>query len=386
MSTTDAATAPPVLRTLLPLLVAGTLGRLPSVTLPIASLLLVADRTSLTRGGLASGAVSLGAGTIGLVAGRRLDGSRARQVLVVLSVLHVPAVAAFIAVASSANDALLVMVSLVAGATVAPVGPVVRALLAQRTDPTSARQVFAYDSMSVEVTWIGGPLLVSAMVLLSGPAVAVALSPLLGAVGVVAVARQPARRVIDVDGTGRWVVRSVVQLVLAFALAGTAFRAVTIAITEVARLQGNEAASGVLIAVWAMGSLLGGFLLSRYRFPPPHVLGIFLAVSIGLVGLGASSIWLTGVLAFLSGIPTAPFVSGLNVLVATAVAEMAHARAFAAMQAAATVMSAVGAAAGGAVIDRFGPAAVSIPSAALLLGAAALSRSPRAVWACQHRT
>ena len=79
-------------------------------------------------------------------------------------------------------------------------------------------------------------------------------------------------------------------------------------------------------------------------------------------------------LAFVSGIPTAPFISGLNMLVATAVAEMAHARAFAAMQAAATVMSAVGAAAGGAVIDRFGPAAVSIPSAALLFGAAALSR------------
>ena len=43
------------------------------------------------------------------------------------------------------------------------------------------------------------------------------------------------------------------------------------------------------------------------------------------------------------------------------------------MQAAATVMAAVGAAAGGAAIDRWGPAAVSVPSAMLLLGAAALS-------------
>ena len=71
--------------------------------------------------------------------------------------------------------------------------------------------------------------------------------------------------------------------------------------------------------------------------------------------------------------PTAPFVSGLNALVTRIAAEAAHARAFAAMQAATTVMAAVGAAAGGAAIDRWGPAAISIPSAALLLGAAALS-------------
>lgn len=63
------------LKPLVPLLVAGTLGRLPAVTLPIASLLLVADRSNLTRGGLASGAVSLGSGGIGVLVGRHLTAS-----------------------------------------------------------------------------------------------------------------------------------------------------------------------------------------------------------------------------------------------------------------------------------------------------------------------
>ena len=247
----------------------------------------------------------------------------------------------------------------------------VRALLAQRTPREHVQKVFAYDSMSVEVTWVGGPLLVSGAILIGGSAWAVALSPVLSAVGVAAIARQPARGTPHLEPTGRWLTRPVLQLVIAFALAGTAFRAVTIAVTEVARLHGHDEWSGALIAFWAVGSLLGGWVSARRGLPP--LPGAFLALSIGLIGVGRSSIWLTGVLAFVSGVPTAPFVSGLNALVSRIAAEAAHARAFAAMQAAATVMAAVGAALGGAAIDRWGPAAVSIPSAVLLLGAAALS-------------
>ena len=361
------------LRALLPLLVAGTLGRLPSVTLPIGALLLVADRSNLTRGGLASGAVSLGAGGIGVFVGRYLDSRRAARVLGLLALLHVPAIAAFIALASTRNSLLLAGIAFVAGASVPPVGPVVRALLAQRSDHTNIQKVFAYDSMSVEVTWIGGPLLVSAAILIGGPAFAVALSPVLAAIGVAAVARQPSRGTAYLGATGRWLTRPVLKLVIAFALAGTAFRAVTIAVTEVARLHGHDEWSGALIAVWAVGSLIGGWIAARRGLPSLPLLGAGIAISIGLVGVGRASIWLTGVLVFVSGIPTAPFVSGLNALVTRVAAETAHARAFAAMQGAATVMAAVGAAAGGAAIDRWGPAAVSIPSALLLLGAAALS-------------
>ena len=363
----------PPLKALLPLLVAGTLGRLPSVTLPIGALLLVADRSNLTRGGLASGAVSLGAGGVGVVVGRHLDSQRAARVLGFLALLHVPAVAAFIALASTRSGLLLATVGFVAGASVPPVGPVVRALLAQQTVPSHTQKVFAYDSMSVEVTWIGGPLLVSGAILIGGPALAVALSPVMAAIGVAAIGRQPSRGTSHLEPTGHWLTRPVLQLVIAFALAGTAFRAVTIAVTEVARQHGHDEWSGALIAIWAVGSLLGGWIAARRGLPSLPLLGVALAISIGLIGVGRSSIWLTGVLVFVSGVPTAPFVSGLNALVTRVAAEAAHARAFAAMQAAATVMAAVGAAAGGAAIDRWGPAAVSVPSAMLLLGAAALS-------------
>ena len=121
-------------RPLLKLLTAGMLGRLPFVTLPVAALLLVDDRIGLGYAGIASGALSLGAGLIGILVGRLLDGPRAGQILAALTAAHIPAVAAFIAWSGTRNLAVLVPLSLAAGFTVPPVAPVVRALLAQRTE------------------------------------------------------------------------------------------------------------------------------------------------------------------------------------------------------------------------------------------------------------
>ncbi len=52
-------------RPLLKLLTVGALGRLPFITLPVAALLLVDERIGLGYAGIASGALSLGAGLIG---------------------------------------------------------------------------------------------------------------------------------------------------------------------------------------------------------------------------------------------------------------------------------------------------------------------------------
>lgn len=364
------------LRPLLTLLFAGTLGRLPFVTLPVAALLLVDDRSGLGRAGLASGAVSLGAGLIGIVVGRRLDGPRSGRLLIALTLAHIPAVALFIAVAGDRRLLVLGPAAFLAGCTVPPVAPVVRALLAQRTRQSDAQRVFAYDSIAVEVTWIGGPLIVSLAVLVAGPALAVALSPLFAAVGVAAVFRQRPGGAREESGSGPWLTRPVVQLLLSFAVAGMAFRVVIIAIAAVAKAQGHADASGLLLSVWAVGSLIGGVMAARGGMPSTFALGMALAATIGAVGLGTGSIWATGALVFVSGVPTAPFVASLNALVSVTVSEHAHARAFAAMQAGSTLFSAAGAAVGGVVIDRFGPAVVCVPAAAIIVLSAVLSRVP----------
>ena len=373
MPTSQPERAPTTSKALLPLLIAGTLGRLPNVTLPLASLLLVADRSNLTRGGLASGAVSLGIGGVGVFVGRHLDSDRAGRVLTLLALSHFPSIAVFIALAGSGNSVLLAAVGFLAGASVPPVGPVVRALLAERASPAETQKVFAWDAMSVEASWIGGPLLVSLAMLIGGPVAAVAISPVLAAVGVVAVVRQPPRRTVQHEASGHWVTPAVIRLIIAFACAGTAFRAVTIAVTEVARSTGHEKLSGPIIAFWASGSLFGAWIVSRRGLKSVPKLGLVLAVLVGMIGLGHSSVWLTALLAFASGLPTAPFIGGLNLLTAKVAAESAHVRAFSAMQAASTVMSAVGAAIGGAAIDRFGPASISVPAALLLAVSARLA-------------
>lgn len=361
------------LRPLVTLLLAGTLGRLPFVTLPVASLLLVADRTSLTRAGLASGALSLGAGLIGLLLGRLLDGPHVKRVLGALALANVPAVAIFVGTASSKSNVLLAATGFLAGSTIPPVAPVVRALLAERTNEADAQRVFAWDAISAEITWIGGPLLVSLATWLAGPVAAVAMSPALGAIGVVAIFGQRSSHRAKAGDAGPWLTRPVVQLLLSFAVVGTAFRAETIQIAAVAKRAGQEGASGVLIAVWAVGSLIGGIVAARRGLAKVPVLGLILAVTVAAVGLGSRSIVLTGLLAFVSGIPVAPYVAGLNALVSRHAPSHAHARAFSAMQAGSTVLASGGAWLGGAAVDRFGPASLAIPAGLLVLVSAGLS-------------
>lgn len=363
-------------RPLLKLLTVGALGRLPFITLPVAALLLVDERIGLGYAGIASGALSLGAGLIGLLVGRLLDGPRAGRVLAALTLAHIPAVAAFIAWSGTRNLAVLLPVSLAAGFTVPPVAPVVRALLAQRTDQADATRVFAFDSIAVEIAWIGGPLLVSIAVILGGPALAVSLSPGFAMIGVAAVYRERPGAGRTPAVAGAWLTRRVVRLLLSFAVTGTGFRLIIIAIAAISTEQGRPDASGVLLAIWAAGGLVGGLWAARGIAASTWQIGVAQAVTLALVGIGTNSIWVTAILVFVSGVPSAPFVAALTTLVSLNVAERAHARAFAAMQAGSTIFAAIGAAAGGELVDRFGPASVTLPAGVLLLVSAALARVP----------
>ncbi len=234
-------------RDLLALVTAGTLGRAPVVVIPIATLLLVADRSTLTLGGFASGAASLGAGVGGLLIGRRLDGSAARWVLTLLAVLHIPAIALFIGVAGSTNRLVLSGAGLVAGITVPPIGPVVRARLAglaADAPPAELRRVFAWDSLSVELSWIGAPLLVSLAIVIGGPALAVAISPVLAAIGIASITTGSMSAARAEPADVRWLTPAMIRLALAFGIMGIGWRIVTIGVTEIARAEGGDRWTG----------------------------------------------------------------------------------------------------------------------------------------------
>ena len=356
-------------RDLISLMVAGTLGRAPVVVIPIATLLLVAHHSTLTLGGFASGAASLGAGLIGMLLGRRLEGGRARAALVVAALLHVPATAAFIAVADSTSRLVLVAVGFVLGLTVPPIGPVVRARmggLAAGAPAAELRRMFAWDSLSVELSWVGAPLLVSLAIVIGGPALAVAISPMLALVGVAATGRGPVAPGAEATAVTSWVSPAVLRLAVAFGLTGIAWRVVTIAVTELARQQGSDRWTGPLIAFWAFGSVVGAWAATRRDMPGVLLLATAVGVTILPLAVSGLSLPVTFVLVFVAGLPTAAFVAALNAVVTEVVEQSAHARAFSMAQAANTIMAAIGAPLAAWAIDDGGTAIVFVSGALLL--------------------
>lgn len=368
------------------LLVAGSFGRLPVVMLPLATYLLVADRNGPAAGGLASGALSLTIGLVGLLYGRLVDRRGTRPVFLATAAAMVPAVAALLA-ASRAGALVAVVVALAAGGTVAPAGPVVRAALAGfGTDPVSRQRVFALEAMSVEVQWIGGPLLVSAAVAVASARVALVMAGVLGIVGNVAVVAltgaSGAARPSSSDDGAPWLDRAVLWVVASFGIVGFGMAAASVAITETARNAGRPALAGVLVAVWGVGSFLGGAAAARStRLLPGPVLGLCLAALTGLVALGGAHVAALAALLVVAGLPIAPFVMSINTVAVGVTTPAAQVRVFAAMAAAATVASALGSPVGAWVADVGRPSFV-FPVAAVALALAAIvvvlaSRSAR---------
>jgi hypothetical protein len=81
----------------------------------------------------------------------------------------------------------------------------------------------------------------------------------------------------------------------------------------------------------------------------------------------------TAAVAFVSGLPTAPFVAAANAIVPEVVDASAHARAFALTQASHTVMAAGGAVVTAWAIEEAGVATVFLPAALVLLMSAWLA-------------
>src|SRR5215207_6247676 len=118
-----------------------------------------AETGSFARAGLTAAAFGIGAGVTSPLQGRLIDHHGHARVMLPLATLHAAPLGA------------LVVCGLVVGATVPPVGSVVRPmlprLLGERQDllPTA----YAVDGIAIETVFIGGPLLTAGIVSFASP-------------------------------------------------------------------------------------------------------------------------------------------------------------------------------------------------------------------------
>jgi predicted MFS family arabinose efflux permease len=330
----------------------------------LAVVLLAVDRTgSYGVGGLVS-AVWTVAGGIGLFVWSRLvdRGRSARTVLITTSLLSS---AGLITLAAVPTSGVLVLAALTAAAAVfeAPVPPVTRALWpVLLSEPDARAAMYSLEATVQELTYIVGPSLAGAAAAAVSPAAAVVLAGAIELVGVLLFATTPGLHRVGSDTPARirWAaIRPLLPLFAAGFLLVSGFAWVEVGIVGAAGSAGQIALAGPLIAVWSVGSMLGGLVAGARpprRGPARRLVVLLAAVAVGHALLAAyPGLLVLGVLLALVGAVVAPALGGVYTLVERLAPAGAVTQTFAVLSVAFLSGAAAGSAPAGLVVQAYGP-------------------------------
>lgn len=374
--------------------VAALIARLPMAMAPLGILVLVENqRSTYALAGVVTGAYAVGAAVGTPLWGRLMD--RYGQARVLLSTaLASAALLALLSVVTVAGAPPAVLIALAAGAGLSypPVSPAIRA--AWRVvfaDPVARKVAFALDATSVELIFVGGPLLLSVLLGFTAPVVPLLVTAALLAGGVGAYCRTSAARG-SVGHGGRAgehphgprsaVLASGVGPVLVVMLAlSVGFGQLDTSMAATAgELLGGADRVGILFAAIAGGSTIGGLVYGARswradeRTAVPVLLvafAVFLGTIAVLMSIGHVSLWVLLPLLFCTGLSIAPTLIMQQALLdhLAPAHRLNEAQAF--LSASNTTGAAVGTAFAGLLIDARG-LGWSFCGAALAAGTAAL--------------
>jgi MFS family permease len=354
-----------------PLLLASLVGRLAFATGPLGLVLFVQDATgSFAQAGVASAAIALTSGLLAPVKGRLVDRYGQRRCLPPLAAAFAAALCGVVAVARPGPDGAVAIVVLAAaaGATAPPLGASMRVLwLSLVGQGPRLQTAYALDAVLDEVLFVIGPLLVSGLVIVSGPAsgpLAAAGLALAGTLGFVAspVSRaHGGRRPPRAEGAG-WAGAlsrpGMRTLVLSLAGVGAAIGIWEIGLVGAARQAGSAEAAGLLLAAWAAASAAGGLWYGARTWRRPagqRYLGLLALLVLACAPLAATGSPLAlGALIALVGLVLAPLESSAYVLAAELAPPGTLTESGTWMTTAINVTAAAGVAAAGALVDRAG--------------------------------
>ncbi|MDE3130749.1 MAG: MFS transporter [Acidobacteriota bacterium] len=301
------------------LLGTALVGRMPQGMASLAVLLLVRAATqSYAAAGAAVGAGALAGAVCGPLLGRLIDRVGRRMVVGPAAAAQACVyVALALAARAHAPASALIACAALAGALVPPIAPVVRTLLRDLYVDHAVRETaYAMEAIAQETIWIVGPLFTTVVVTLASPAVAVALLGVIGLGGTLLFLRSPllerpqGREHSELPSGSALVSVDLRRLLLPVALMGFALGAVEVGLPSLALHDGSRPASGLLLALWSLGSMAGGIHYSATR--RGSALGSRYALLLGVNCLltapllFAGTIWLAAVFSFVAGLAVAP--------------------------------------------------------------------------------
>jgi predicted MFS family arabinose efflux permease len=353
------------------------LARLPLPTFSIGLLVHIHHLTgSFAAAGLVAGVYGAALGIGGPLLGRLVD--RRGQTIVLLA--SAAASAAFLAAIAfvPAGAPIPVMVALAFGIGFAspPLGACLRTALPRLLpDQEAVRASYTLDATVVELTWILGPPLVLALGAATSTGLALVAFGGLQVLATAAFAAEPASRrwrpSADAAGGRGGSLRAPAMrtLVLALLAVGALFGAVEVGVTAATAGVGSTALAGPLLALWGVGSLIGG--IAAVRLGPGLCGASGLALVLAALACGhlllvpaAGSVAGIAAVLVLAGTAIAPAYAVAYALVGDAAPAGTETEAFAWLTTAVEVGAAAGSVLAGGVTGHGGPPAAFALAAA----------------------
>ena len=163
----------------------------------------------------------------------------------------------------------LPLAALVAGSTFPPAGAVLRSLWPTLvSEPALLRTAYAFDSVTIEVAFVAGPLLTALVVAVAGAEVALGISGAIVLVGTlvflaalpVEAQPTPAHRRPQLGPLGPLAAPSVRLIALTTLPIGYCLGTIEIALPAFSSDLGTPALAGLFLALWSLSSGVGGLV------------------------------------------------------------------------------------------------------------------------------
>ncbi|SDS36253.1 MFS transporter [Agrococcus carbonis] len=306
--------------------------------------------------GLVLAAFSVGMATAGPFITRLL--SRFGTIGVLLTTAVVSCAALLVMATQALPLWVDVLAGIVAGAATPPITPTVRTLYPRMVQQRLLAPLFSFDAALQEVIWIFGPVLVTVLVSLLGTGPTLLVTIAIQFVGALLFIAAPEVRRLRIPPTTRKLGRvlrkpPVLLSVVISAMFIGGFAAVEAGV--VATFGEGALEAGIVLAVSALGSLLGGFALGHRGITPWSVAIRLAIVLLGMViALPLSDVVGLSIALFIAGLGTAPALAAFSAIVAATVKFADTPEAYAWIGTGQLLGAAVGSAIAGVAIDAIG--------------------------------
>ena len=309
-----------------------------------------------TSAGTVLAAFSIGMATAGPVITRQLN--RYGTLPVLLTCLLVTTASLTPLVVFQLPLWAMTLLAAVAGATIPPVQPTVRTLYPKLVPQHLVTPLFSLDAALQEIIWVLGPVVITALVVYLGTVTALLVVIGIQLAGGMLFILVPAVRGLRIPrATGRFgkvlANLSVLLMTLASLLLIGSLAAMEAAV--VAWCGEGSLLGGIILAISALGSMIGGRAIGQRPISPWSLPARMLVMTLGLVAaVLVSGFWGLALALFVAGLGTAPAVAAISSVIAGSVPFADTAEAYGWITTGQLIGAAVGSALAGIAIDSLG--------------------------------